>query len=63
MAALVIASCGGGPEDLAQVDDDPIGALNLIPKPQTISGSVGHLYFDSRSRVSVETATRELESK
>jgi hexosaminidase len=60
MAALVIASCGGGPEDLAQVDDDPIGALNLIPKPQTISGSVGHLYFDSSSRVAVSTDTQSI---
>lgn len=38
VAALLISGCGSADTETATVDDDPIGALHLIPKPRTISG-------------------------
>jgi hexosaminidase len=53
LAALIVASCGSGEAEIARVDDDPIGALHLIPKPRIISGEMGHLHFDPSARIVV----------
>ncbi len=58
IAVLLVASCGSGESDVATVDEDPIGALHLIPTPRTISGDTGHLHFDSSSRIAVSSDTR-----
>jgi len=60
IAALLVASWGCGKSDVATVDEDPIGALHLIPIPRTISGDTGHLHFDSSSRIAVSTDTRAI---
>ena len=58
LAALLIASCGSAETATATVDEDPIGALHLIPKPRTVSGDTGHLHFDSGSRIAVSADTQ-----
>ena len=60
MVVLIVASCSSGEVDVAVIDDDPIGALHLIPKPQEISGDTGHLHFDSDSRVAVSAETERV---
>ncbi len=60
MAGLTLASCGSGASDTAMIDDDPIGALSLIPIPRTVSGDRGHLHFDPSSRVAVSRQTEAI---
>ena len=60
MAVLILAGCGSGDADTAVVDDDPIGALNVIPNPRVVSGDRGHLHFDSGSRIAVSAETQAI---
>jgi len=54
---LLVAACGSGEGRNAVVDDDPIAALQLVPIPRTVSASVGHLHFESGSRIAVSAET------
>lgn len=60
MTMLLVAACGPNEGTSALVDDDPIGALQLIPTPRMLAASVGHLHFDSSSRVAVAADTEAI---
>jgi len=57
---LLVAACGATEGTPAVVDDDPIGTLHLIPAPRMVSGGVGHLHFDSSSRIAVSADTETI---
>lgn len=57
---VLVAACASDGGGRAIVDDEPVGALHLIPLPQTMSKGVGHLHFQADSSIVVSTETESV---
>jgi hexosaminidase len=57
LVTALVTACASSEGGSATVDDDPVGELQLIPLPRTVSKGVGHLHFESDSRIAVSAET------